>query len=382
MLAANSIGKRERKPPPTSYNPIIHSKKSMTINNQKIKLPRSLRIPNMEDHHFYNRERLLELGKLGFETYATLRELGQLPPREYIERARTLLPPEIATEKLELLDEGFGTWTRTEYFHFVKANAKYGRDDFASIAAEMDMPEEAVASYSAAFWKYGPTELKSEWERVVTSIEKGEKKIAKQKKLTGLLSKFVSTFDNPRDEMVFANKGTTHFALEQDRALLCAVDKHGYGNWDSVREEIRNDDRLKFQHAVQGMTTLMITKRCDYRMRQMEKELEAREKVLKNQKPPNVVAAQKALEALKEADAWDMRAIEKELRGEGRPATTSLPDEARQVEEERLKDRKVCIDRLRDIEVQIHRCKVVADETRQAIYRGDQVCSGTVVSFH
>ena len=373
MLAANSIGKRERKPPPTSYNPIIHSKKSMTINNEKIKLPRNLRIPNMEDHHFYNRERLLELGKLEFETYATLRELGQLPPKEYVERARTLLPPEMAQEKLELLDEGFGSWTRTEYFHFVKANAKCGRDDFAGIAAEMDMPEEAVAAYSAAFWKYGPTELKSEWERVVTSIEKGEKKIEKQKKLTGLLSKFVSTFDNPREEMVFANKGTTHFALEQDRALLCAVDKHGYGNWDSVREEIRNDDRLKFQHAVQGMTTLMLTKRCDYRMRQMEKELEAREKVLKSQKPAAVIAAQQTLEALKEADAWDARAIEKELRGGGRPATTSLPEEARKMEEERLKDRKVAVDRLRDIEVQIHRCKVVADETRNAIYRGDQV---------
>lgn len=373
MLAANSIGKRERRPPPTSYNPIIHSKKSMVVNNQKVKLPKTLRLPPMEDHHFYNRERLLELGKLEFETYATLRELGQLPPRDYIERARTLLPPELAQEKLELLDEGFGSWSRSQYYHFVKAAAKYGRDDFSSIAADMDMPEEAVASYSEAFWRYGPTELKGEWDRVVASIEKGEKKIAKQKKLTGLLAKFVSTFEHPSDDMVFANKGTTHFALEQDRALLCAVDKHGYGNWDSVREEIRNDNRLKFQHAVQGMTTLMLTKRCDYRMRQMEKELEAREKVLKNQRPPNVVAAQKALDAIKEADAWDARAIECELRGGGRPAMGLLSEDAKQVAEERFKDRQVCIDRLRDIEVQLHRCKVVAEETKEAIYRGDQV---------
>jgi hypothetical protein len=70
---------------------------------------------------------------------------------------------------------------------------------------------------------------------VSSSIERGEKKIAKRRKLTALLKQFVSTFDNPRAEMVFANKGTTHFSLEQDRALLCAVDKHCYGNWDSVR---------------------------------------------------------------------------------------------------------------------------------------------------
>ena len=189
-----------------------------------------------------------------------------------------------------------------------------------------------------------------------------------------MLSKFVGTFDNPREDMVFANKGTTHFALEQDRALLCAVDKYGYGNWDSVREDIRNDDRLKFQHAVQGMTTGMITKRCDYRMRQMEKELEAREKVLKNQRPPNVVAAQKALDAIMKADEWDLEAIERELRGGGKPLMV-LSEESKLVEEERLKDRQNCIDKLREIEIQLHRCKVVADETRQAIYRGDQVCA-------
>ena len=373
MLAANSIGKRERKPPPTSYNPIIHSKKSMVVNNRRIKLPKSLRLPSMEDHQFYNRERLLELGKMEFETYATLRELNQLPPRDYIERNRTLLPPELAHEKLELLDEGFGNWTKSQYYHFVKAAAKYGRDDHAKIAADMDMPVDDVAAYSEAFWKYGPTELKSEWERIVSNVERGEKKIAKQKKLTALLSTFVATFENPREDMVFANKGTTHFALEQDRAILSAVNKHDYGNWDSVRDEIRRDHKLKFQHTVQGMTTLQITKRCDYRMRQMEKELEAREKNLKNQKPPNVVAAQKMLDAIQEADKWDADALNQELTGEGRPSIDSLSSEAKQLQEERLKDRNICIDKLRDIEVQLHKCHVIADETREAIYRGDQV---------
>jgi SLIDE len=353
----------------------------MVVNNQRIKLPKSLRLPPMEDHHFFNRERLIELGKLEFETYATLRELGQLPAKDYVERARTLLPPELGQEKIELLDEGFGGWTKTQYYHFVKACSKYGRDDTASIAADMDMQEESVAAYSEAFWKYGPTELSSDWERVVASIEKGENKIAKQKKLTGLLAKFVSTFDNPREEITFANKGTTHFALEQDRALLHAVDKHGYGNWDSVREEIRNDRRLKFQHAVQGMTTLMITKRCDYRMRQMEKELEAREKVLKNLKPPNVIAAYKAIDAIKEADDWDERATELELRGEGRPSLATLSQETRQVMEERLRDRKTCVDKLRDIEVQIARCMVVAEETKESIYRGDQYVNYSNISL-
>ena len=372
LLAANSIGKRERRPPPTGYNPIMHPKKSMIVNNQKIKLPKNLRLPPMEDHHFYNRERLLELGKLEFEAYATLREAGKLPPKKYIDKARTLLPDEMAQEKIELLDEGFGHWTRSQYFHFIKACAKFGREDITSIAADMDMNIEEVAPYSAAFWKYGPTELKDEWERVVTSIEKGEKKIEKQKKLAALLSKFVSTFDDARVEMTFANKGTTHFSLEQDRALLFAVVKHGYGNWEAVREAVRNDSRLKFQHSVQGMTTAMIVKRCDYRMRQMERELEARERVLKNKRPAAVVTAQKAIDAIMNAEKWETEARIIELRGEIPPPLEKYGSDAAQILRERLVERKPNVGRFREIESQIHRARDVAEDTRQAIYDGAQ----------
>lgn len=373
LLAADSLGKRERRPPPTSYNPIMQPKKSMVVNNRRVKLPKSLRLPRMEDHHFYNRERLLELGNHEFIMYGKLRELGQLPSREYMEKTKTILPPELAEEKLELLAEGFGDWTKSMYFHFVKAAAKYGRDDIPSIAADMDMPEDTVAPYSAAFWKYGQSELKKdEWERVKASIERGEKKIAKRRKLTSLLSTFIGTFDKPREEIVFANKGTTHFALEQDRALLCAVNQHGYGNWDSVREEVRNDDALKFQHMVQGMNTDMIAKRCDYRMRQMEKEYEAREKVLKNQKPASVEAAESAIAAIKEIEEFDLEAQMLQLRGEDPPPLDTVSSEAAKLIEEHRKEQMPFIERLREIEIQVRGCMVLAEDTREAIMRGDQ----------
>jgi SLIDE len=372
MLAANTVGKRERRPPPTSYNPIIHTKKSMVVNNRRIKLPKCLRIPQMEDHQFYNRERLLDLGKLEFETYAALREAGQLPPKEIMERQRTLLEGELGQEKLELVAEGFGDWSRSQYYHFVKACAKYGRNDIAAIANDMDKSEEDIASYSKAFWEYGPSELKKEWERVAGAVERGEKKIEKQKKLAALLSQFVSKFDNPRTEMVFANKGTAHFALEQDRALLCAVETHGYGNWDLVREAIRTDSRLKFQHSAQSMSAQTIAKRCDYRMRQMEKELEAREKAMKNKRPVAVVAAYNAIEAIKEADLWDAKARDAQLAGQEPSSLKTVSTEARQVLEERLRDRDSTITRLREIEVQNQRALKMADETRQAIYDSAQ----------
>ena len=169
------MGKRERRPLSTTFTPVTEPKKSMVVNKVKIKLPKVLRLPRMEDHQFYNRERLISLGKLEFQTYASLKQQNQLPDREVIEEKKSLLPDEYAAEKLELLEEGFGDWTRSQYFHFTKAAAKFGREDLTSIAADMDLPVDKVCAYSEAFWRYGPTELKTdEWDRFLANVEKGE----------------------------------------------------------------------------------------------------------------------------------------------------------------------------------------------------------------
>jgi SWI/SNF-related matrix-associated actin-dependent regulator of chromatin subfamily A member 5 len=169
------MGKRERRAPPTSYVPVTEVKKIIVVNNEKIRLPKVLRLPRMEDHQFYNRERLLELSKIEFQTYAKLKQNNQLPPKEVIEEKQSLLPHEFAEEKLRLLEEGFGDWTRSQFFQFAKAAAKYGPDDIENIALEVDLPIERVNAYSKAFWMYGATELKKEeWERLESSITKGK----------------------------------------------------------------------------------------------------------------------------------------------------------------------------------------------------------------
>lgn len=170
---------------------------------------------------------------------------------------------------------------------------------------------------------------------------------------------------------VFANKGTVHFALEQDRAILCAVEKHGYGNWEAVKEEIRNDYRLKFQHSVQGMSIQAIIKRCDYRMRQMEKEVEAREKTRKNRRPQAVVAAQQILESMKQMDEWDALAQQALLSGRD-PPPMSMSADARATLREHLEERNAAIARLREIEVQYRHALQIADNTRENIYNGAQ----------
>lgn len=373
LLAADSIGKRERRAPPTNYNPVVEPKKSMVVNNRKIKLPKILRLPRMEDHQFYNRDRLLELSKIEFQTFATLKQNGQLPPREDYENKQSVLPDEFAQEKLELLAEGFEDWTKSQYFHFVKAATKFGRTDIASIAADMDFPVESIDAYSQAFWAYGATELKEEeWERALNSITKGEEKIAKQRHQRTLLQKFVSTFENPRTEMSFANKGTVHFASEQDRALLCAVDKFGTENLDEVRETILNDDALLFQHPTQSMSNDAINKRVAYRMRQMVKELEAREKKMNTVKPPQVFAAEEAIKGIKEMDSWESNAFAEELRGIKLPSMQFVSNEVKACMEERLRDRQVVIERFREVEIQLRGCREIESKTHEGIMRGDQ----------
>ncbi len=373
LLAADSMGKRERKPPTSTYNVIMQPTKSMVIKNRKVKLPKVLRLPTMEDHQFFNRERLMELSKLEFEMYGNLKETDQVPPAEYLEQKRTILPDELGQEKIELLEEGFGDWTRSQFFHFVKSATKFGRDDLDNIATDMGMPVDVIKSYSGSFWQFGPTELKlDEWEKVKAQIEKGEQKLAKKRLQEELLNKFVQTFDDPEKDMTFANKGNTHFCLEQDRAILCAVAKHGYGNWDAVREELRNDTTLLFQHTVQGMNIDAISKRCDYRMRQMEKELEAREKKLSSMKPPAVKEAELALEAIKNMEMWESEAKMMELQGEKAPSMESYVKQGMNDFSEYLNERQMCIDKLREIETQIRGCQMMADEVKEVILRGDQ----------
>ena len=373
LLAADSMGKRERKAPTSTYSNIIPSKKTMVVNNRRIKLPKSLRLPRMEDFQFFNRERLMELGSIEFQNYAALRERNLLPPKSYIENARTILPPELAQEKLDLLGEGFADWTRAQYYHFIKASTKYGRADLQSIAAEMDLPIELVTNYSAAFWQFGPTELKAdEWERANGSIVRGEQKIAKRQNLSKLLEQFIGSFKDPRNDIVFANKGTAHFALEQDRALLAAVSDLGYGNWDSVRESIKKDERLLFHHTTLGMDVDNITKRCDYRIRQMEKELEAREKKLKLEKSAAVYTAEKILTTSLEVDHYEKQVIRNELLGLPPPSLAILSDAARENYEERVNERQPMIDRLREIEIQVRNCRILADQTKKSILKGAQ----------
>jgi hypothetical protein len=108
----------------------------------------------------------------------------------------------------------------------------------------------------------------------------------------------------------------------------------------------------------------------------MEKEVEHREKKLRSEKPVSVVAAERAVSAIKEMDSWETSSLLLQLRGIPPKSFSAMSEEAEEVMSERLKGKQQIVNRIREIEVQVRGCIELAEETKRGILRGDQVRFG------
>ena len=297
LMAAETIGKRERKPTAhvnvagiagaadestNGSKAVVRSQKSMIIENRVVTLPSKFRLPRMEAHQFFNQRRLLELSELEFESFAALRANGTIERLSQLEHIDSVLPEDEALEKAELVAEGFKAISKRDYFKFVKGIVTYGRENLVDIAKSMDMSLEVVREYSERFWASGRGALgEKEWARISKQIDSGEEKVRAANALKAHLRDFLGGFENPRRDLIFTNRtrAQEYATLEQDRSILCAVHKHGHGQWDAVQKEMRSDDNLLFSHGVQAMSVDKIAKRTDYRLRQLEKELDTRRRL-------------------------------------------------------------------------------------------------------
>ena len=89
------------------------------------------------------------------------------------------LSPEEEEERNNLLQEGFGNWSKRDFSAFTRGCEKYGRGNIAQIAAEIEgKSEDDVKEYASVFWKRAPKEM-SDWEKIIKNIEKGEMKLQK-----------------------------------------------------------------------------------------------------------------------------------------------------------------------------------------------------------
>ena len=138
-------GKRERKTISTYSEAPIKSSRDDGVPKQR-QLPRHLKLPKMDEWQFYNRTRLLEIQETETKLWEELVERNDPALQSSISKL-IVLPPELQEEKTKLIDEAFGDWSRTQYSNFVKASAKYGRQNYEKIAEDIHRPIEEIKRY-------------------------------------------------------------------------------------------------------------------------------------------------------------------------------------------------------------------------------------------
>lgn len=311
LLGIMDIGKRERRTVANYNENQLYQQQIAAMQGAKkkkrkeVKLPKSLRLPRLEEWQMYQRSALHKIQEEEEAAFKSLPEEQQklaiqktkLPandPSEEVEHKSIeqsdkpfKLPPLISderrAEKERLLSQGFSDWTRQHYSAFIRSSAKYGRVAVEKIAIEVGKSIEDVRKYSEAFWdeQIGRQRFSSnEYERVVKLIERGEKKMEDIKGIVRGTRILVSIFDNPWEELefTFVNTKDKLFTADEDRYLLCWAHKFGYGQWDAIKMAIRRSPYFRFDYFLRSLPTDQIGKRAEVLMKAAEKEVEQIEK--------------------------------------------------------------------------------------------------------
>ncbi|RUO96478.1 SWI/SNF-related matrix-associated actin-dependent regulator of chromatin subfamily A member 5, partial [Jimgerdemannia flammicorona] len=219
------------------------------------------------------------------------RETERSEEQARIDNADPLTEDETA-EKEELLNKGFDNWSKKDFNNFVNACAKHGRNQLASIADEVEGKTlDEVKKYSKVFWaRY--KEL-SDYEKLISKIEKGESELLKQVEIQEQLSAKVTRHRMPLQQMKIQYSQPTkgkNYTEEEDRFLIVMLEKHGYGTenvYDRIRQEIRNSPLFRFDWFLKSRTAQEIGRRCNTLISLIQKEdaeVEEKEKEDKKKK--------------------------------------------------------------------------------------------------
>ncbi|CAG8704829.1 16185_t:CDS:10 [Acaulospora morrowiae] len=159
----------------------------------------------------------------------------------------------------------FEDWSKRDFNNFVNASAKYGRNQLEEIASEIEGKTfEEVKAYAQVFWK-----RYQELSR--------ESKLEQTHGIQELLKTKVAQYRTPGHQLQVSNqaKGKTLFTEEEDRYLLIALAKHGYGTedvYEKIRSEIENSDLFRFNWFIKSRTSGELARRCTTLINLIQKE--------------------------------------------------------------------------------------------------------------
>jgi SWI/SNF-related matrix-associated actin-dependent regulator of chromatin subfamily A member 5 len=256
-----------------------------SINPPREKKPRKPRVknlgrppkqPTMHPYQFYS-PRLVELFARELELYETKSALieeknrnGQdIPPEFYDDYELT---DEEIQEKEDLLEEAFVDWNRRDFQMFVKGCTEFGRKNLVDIGSIMETKTlEETKRYSKVFWERYK-EL-PDWERIESTITKGEQKIEQNNiKMNALVAK-VESCANPWFDLYIKGGGasSTNWTKEEDSFLLCLAYKYGL-SWDKIHQEAISAWQFSFDYYLRSRSEVDIERRVNTLLRIIEKE--------------------------------------------------------------------------------------------------------------
>ena len=184
------------------------------------------------------------------------------------------------TKKAKMSEEGFSTWNRRDFQQFINGSAKFGRNDFAGIATEVDSKEpDEVEEYADVFWQRY-TEIQ-DYPKYLRVIEQGEEKLRKMNHQRKMLRKKIEMYRVPLQQLkINYTVSTTNkkvYTEEEDRFLLVMLDRYGVdgeGLYEKIRDEIRESPLFRFDWFFVSRTPVEIGRRCTTLLNTIAKEFE------------------------------------------------------------------------------------------------------------
>ncbi|KAI8063220.1 SNF2 family N-terminal domain-containing protein [Gongronella butleri] len=193
-----------------------------------------------------------------------------------IEAAEPLTEKE-EEERKQHYTKGFSNWSKKDFYMFINACTRYGRDDLESIAEDVEGKTlDEVKKYAKTFWaRYKEI---GDWERQIAKIEKGEQEMEKQQEIQQQLTAKVRAHRVPQQQMKIAYTQPTrgkHYTEDEDRFLVIMLEKYGYGSenvYDFIRQEIKKSPLFRFDWFLKSRTSEEIKRRCNTLITLIQKE--------------------------------------------------------------------------------------------------------------
>lgn len=172
-----------------------------------------------------------------------------------------------------MLQEGYSSWTRSDFHCFLQANKQFGRDDLDQIIRVVSIrtgkSHSEIEEYANDFWN--KCESIPSLQEYVDKIEKEEQRLKRTHSVETMISTLLLDTDLnllPLNTNAIRGKG---YSTENDRFLLRCLSQLGYGHWSLIQNEIQKCRQFQFDWFFRTRSIQDIHRRCDVLVRLVKK---------------------------------------------------------------------------------------------------------------